>query len=335
MGEAIKRVFTREEELIDQNAVFIDQTVSKDQITLTVEKAVRDGDTGYLYLTLASGTTPFKGTALLYDTLKLERLIKYRIHEKYETIFEDHMGEKGLLAGKVLHFLGKEPADTVKIILSLPLSEAGEYRLTLTRLFSAFDEVDESGEYTGNIRYIEYADELTVSFKLDEMENEIYSAAYTPMKTFEIGDATLTLESLRITPVKIELSIIDKIGQTVELGGYKFPATEYLKGFYFPEGMEHGSDEYKAYIKEHKDDILNMAYEIRIKFKDDVSTVNKSTSGLSWLVHNLDGIDRVYATFNLLSPVYESDIECIYLERKDGIYGSGEGDIIVIWEGTE
>jgi hypothetical protein len=335
-AENVKKFLTREEELIDSKAVIIDRSTAEGGVILTAEKAVRDGDTVYLYYSLENTKGEFTGTALVYDTLRLERrvLTNPRNRVRYETVYENRMSPAGLLAGDILYFLDGEPKDKINIILpiTLPEGETDEYRLTITGLSG----VDDSGFVSGKDELVTkgYADTLTVDFRLGDITDQLAVTELEPMTEIDIQGHILTLESIRISPIKIELSIADLTGEEFQFDGYPeytWGPTDYLTGFW---RYWSGRDSKDNKLWEDAKELNKLSYRCFIKFGESVSpAVFEGTVSWQRYPDIYSNEDRVHVTFEPAQPVYATDIECIYLERVDGIYYGAEGETIVIWEG--
>lgn len=330
--EGIKRILTREEELIDQKSEMIDESARDGEVTLTVEKAIRDGDKMYLYLTFKNGGGKFDGAALLFDSMTLERRNgEYTDREVYEPVSYAVMSKDGLLAGDILYYLGYEPVSEFNALLPFDVSEAGEYRLTIDRLYSC-DERDETGAYTGEFKYTDYADVLTVNFSLDGLTEPLAAAEYEPMTEFTVNGATLTLTKLRISPIEITFEVSDLIGQTLKYGGYEFSAVDCLCALYNPLGINQEL-EYPLWNKFREDyiseDIASHIYQVKIEFYGGVSSVDSSNSHTEsgyFGAYDENGMKRAMRSVSkLTAPIYESDIARIYIEREDG-------DTVTIWE---
>lgn len=321
-GEAIKKFFTREEELVDQKAVMLDAETVVEEITMTVEKAVRDGDQGYLYVTLKNNSSDFNGYLLSCDEMRLEILENRGDEEEYVEIYSRIMGAAGIYAGEALHPIREDETDTIEMILPLAVTEAGDYRLTFTNLFAATEE-DVGTKYDENMYVTTYADEISVDFTIDSELQTLDEIVIEPKKEFAINDAVFTLEEISISPIEIKVYIADRVDQTVEIDGITTPAKGYLTLFWDVLEIP-GKGNYSEWNKYWIEEFYPLSYEICIDFYDDVASIDEYESGCGSRYRK--GAVYVEQTFKLNSPAYLTDIERIYLRNN----GSPE-DIIVIW----
>lgn len=333
-AENVKKFLTREEELIDSKAVMIDSSVTDSGVILTVKKAVRDGDVTYLYYSLENTEGEFSGTALVYDTLVLERRIQTNLRNRirYETVYENHMTPAGLLAGDILYLLDGGPETKVDIVLPLNLTEVNtdEYRLTVTGLSG----VDASGSVSGKDDLIVtgYTQTLSVEFKLGDIKEQLSVTEFEPMTEFDIQGHIFMFESMRISPVRIEISVADMTGEEFtfdEYPEYIWDPTDYLTGFW-----RYWTGNNCKYDKVWSDanELNKRSYRCFIQFSQSVSS-DACEAVLSWKPPDISGSrGTVYYIFEPAEPIRPDDIERVYLERTDGLFYGAEGETIVIWE---
>ncbi|MDD4774033.1 MAG: DUF4179 domain-containing protein [Eubacteriales bacterium] len=334
-AENVRKFLTREEELIDSKAVMIDSSVTDSGVILTVKKAVRDGDVTFLYYSLENTEGEFSGTALVYDTLVLERRVKTNMQNRfrYETVYENRMTQVGLLASDILYLLDGGPVTKVDIILPLNLTKekTDEYRLTITGLSG----VDASGSMSGKDDLIvtRYTQELSVEFKLGDIKEQLSVTEFEPMTEFDIQGRIFTIESMRISPIKIEISIADMTGEEFtfeEYPEYIWEPIDYLTGFW--RYWTGNNCEYDKVWNDAKE-LNKRSYRCFIQYSDSASS--DECVAVSWKPLNLyNGRSTVGYIFEPKAPIRPDDIECIYLERVDGLFYGAEGETIVIWEGT-
>ena len=328
IGEAVMRIFTREEELIDPHAVLIGAQDTRETASLTVEKAVRDGDTTYLYCTITRADGVFDGHIFTAEHLSLMQTVTEtnqagRAVSRTYPVRNRGMGEAGILAGDILKVLPEEPADSVRLILPLKLGEdtSGEYTLTLTEPFTTVSLPD------GTFPRTVIADELSVTFTLGEIEEEMEVYEETPMTEIELGGGTVTLERVRISPVEVTVEISDPEGEMVPVPGHpelEVPVIDYLRCFITLHECRTGG--WETITREEHAALNDYAYQIEIRLRDGVTTVDDANS-YGRLGHAAD--DCVTEYFRLNDPIYPEDVEKIVL------YCYSTGDEIVIWESTK
>ena len=330
LGEAVLRIFTREEKLIDTHAVQIGAAEEEETASLCVEKAVRDGNTTYLYCRIARSDGMMEGEFLLAEHIRVMQTVE-EINSRGDSVRRTHsvmdrpMGLEGILAGDILKVLSDPPAESVRLILPLQLGEhtEGEYSLTLTEPFTAVSLPD------GTFARTVIADELSVSFVLSDIIEELDVYEVFPMTEFPLGGGTVRLKSVRITPLEVRVTMDDPTGIPVPVPGHpelEVSVVEFLRGFvslheWEDEGWTklHSREEYTA---------LNRAYswDIELVLRDGVSEIDMANSYGRWS----GAEDRsVVEYFRLTSPIYPEDVRKITLR----CYGSGEE--MEIWPGNK
>jgi len=235
LGEAVRRIFTREEELIDAHAVVIDARDERGGASLVVEKAVRDGATTYLWCTVKPAEGMISGQLFTAEHISLTHASdEFDVHgnpvRRIHSVMHRQLGMPGIFAGDILEELPAEPAESIRWILPLQLGAniAGEYTLTLTEPFTTVSMPD------GTFPRTVLADELSVSFTLSDITEELDVYEVFPLTEYAIGGGTIRLKSVRITPLEVRVIFDDPTGEPVPVPGHpelQVPVTEFLGAF--------------------------------------------------------------------------------------------------------
>ena len=315
--QSIKNFFTREHVLIDNNSVSVEKEVISGNIKFRLGKVARDENTHYFYcdFELLEGT--FEGTALVYDTLTLER----KTGKKWNKLKEIHMGEAGLMAGEMICIFDEKITDRVRYVFPANINDTDSeiFRIVL----KGVKTLDEKA-VTKKI----YSDEMNLEFSMDEVSFSLPVSEYELNRTFDLQGHSIILEKIRISPVEVVLTFDNSASEQ-----FTFPATgkhlwssgNYITGFF--DFFERESSIPKVVL----DELNKYSYRACISFKGRVSS-SKLPSGTPSFTPDMD---KIKVIFELTSPIYEEDIEKITLEREDGLFHGAEGETIILWNNTD
>ena len=320
LGEKVRRFFSREEELIDAHAVMIGADDVEDGVSLRVEKAVRDGATTYLYCII----TPAEGTVsgdlftaeqfTILHTLDDFDLRGNPVRRTYP-VANRQMGIPGIYAGDVLQILPKGELAEIQLILPLKLGgqTSGEYSLTLREPFTSVIQPD------GTITRETLAEELSVTFSLGNITEELDVYEVYPLTEIPLGGGTVRLKSVRITPLEVRVVIDDPEEETVPVPGHpdlQVAVTEFLNSF--------------ASLHEWEDEGWT-----KLGSREEYVELNRNHSwGIRCYIRTASGITSLrsegaagYRNFRTYTPIYPEDV------YKITLHGPHDEEI-VIWSGN-
>ena len=327
-GRNIREFFTREEEIIDPKAEMIHESTEESGITLTVEKAVRDGNQEYLCITIENHDGLFDGDILTCESYTLRKKADYpgAIMPKngYSIMTDRKLGINGVYAGDIFKLLREKPADTIELIIPVAIDGEGSYRFTVEKLMTVSEEVDSNG-YTGNLLREVIAEELTVEFTVDSELESLDRTIIECGRDFEVMGATLTLDTITVSPLEIVVDIRDEIGQKIEVEGWTTDADDCLTYYSKLYNQIKAVTSQEEAREIHKNIRPKELYDIRIAFTDESLAVDERNSSLSFGFAFDSGLVR--QTFRTVTPVYPDEIARIWLENENN-----PDDVIVIWE---
>lgn len=329
-GRNIREFFTREEEIIDPKAEMIHETAEESGVTLTVEKAVRDGEQEYLCVTVKNHDGLFDGEILTCEGYTLRKKADYpgAVMPKngYSIMTDRKLGMMGVYAGDIFKLMREEPTDTVELMIPVTINGEGSYRFTVDRLMTVSEEMN-GEEYTGKLLSEVVAEELTVDFTINSELASLDRTVLACDRNFEVMGAVLTLDSITVSPLEIVVDIRDEIGQKIEIDGWMTDADDCLTHYYKLYNIikdDPDTDDEKA--KEiYKNVRPKEEYDVKIAFTEEELAVVESQSYLSHGYASDPGLVR--QTFKTLMPVYPDEIARIWLENIND-----PEDVIVIWE---
>ncbi len=312
LAETVRRFFTREEELIDTHAVMIGADDVQETVSLCVEKAVRDGDTTYLYCIITPAEGTVSGDFFLVEYISLTQKMPDGL---VRSVMNRPMGIPGIYAGDVLQVLPQGELTEIQVIMPLKLGDqtSGEYSLTLTEPFTSVSLPD--GTFTRN----PLAEELSVTFSLGEILEELDVYEVFPLTEIPIGGGTVRLKSVRITPLEVRVVIDDPEEEMVPVPGHpelQVPVTEFLHAF--------------ASLHEWEDEGWT-----KLSSVEEYMELNKNHSwGIRCYIRTASGITRLLGegaagcrNFRTDTPIYPEDVYKITLHGPDD-------QEIVIWSGN-
>jgi len=327
-GRNIREFFTREEEIIDPKAEMIHKCAEESGVSLTVEKIVRDGDQEYLCITFENHESLFDGDILTCESYILRKKADdpgaIMPKNGYSIMTNRKLGINGVYAGDIFELLRENPTDTVELMIPVSIDGEGSYRFTVEKLMTVSEEVDSKG-YTGNLLREVIAEELTVDFTVNGELEALDRTVIESGRDFEVMGATLTLDSITVSPLEIVVDIKDKIGQTIEVAGWTTAADDCLTQYSRLYNQIRAVTSPEEAREIYKDIRPKELYDIRIAFTDESLAVDERNSILSFGFAFDPGLVR--QTFRTVTPVYPDEITRIWLENENN-----PDDVIVIWE---
>lgn len=315
----VRDFLTRRDALIAESGGVIAREVNAEGITLSVDGAVRDGDTTYLLCTLTNHEENFAGQFFTAEWITLARKPSGSDPLRNPHIRMDQGGIAGIYAGEMLKILSGDEGNTFSFILvyGTKLPE-GEYSLTLEAPMLVTAEED------GTLTRTDLAEKLSVTFPLGHLMDMKSVYEVCPQKEFGLdGGGTVILESVRISPVEIVLTLSDRGAEYVPAPGYPdimISPLDWLTTF-------SGLREMDVLTREQMSDIQDNIYHFHVTFRNNASTVDTANTFARHTVRkNADGYRTMTYTARLNVPISAEDIEKISLVRKPG-----NTDEIVLW----
>lgn len=335
-GRLIMDLFSREEEMIDPKSEIIALSDEESGIRLEVEKAVRDGDDTYLYLTIKNLNENFDSTLITCESYTLYQSASPLSSEPQITpkkgwgVIENRLlGINGVYAGDILANLRNQPStDTIKMILPVSINGAGIYRFTIDKLMHVSEEMDSEG-YTGNLLREVIAEELTVDFTIEGELEPLERTVIECENDFTVSGVTLTLDQITVSPLEIVVDIRDMHGEKITVSDWETEALDCLHHYYHlynlikaDENMSQ-EDSNALFAEIRPTDF----YDVKIEFTDENLKIDefRSTSVYGYAFGPDQNLHR--EVFRTVTPVYPEEIARIYL-----VNFNDPDDRIIIWE---
>ncbi|MBQ8510911.1 MAG: hypothetical protein IJ493_13500 [Clostridia bacterium] len=315
IGEQVRRFFTREEQLIDPNAVVIDQSDSENEVTLTVVKAFRDDTTVYIRCRLDYPQTA--GQFVLYENMTLRGdtpalLYAYNCPQPGIAIMAGdifHIAQDGFSAG--FEFNITFPAEKLNSLTSDAMT------LTLRGLVA----VDTEDAVELDITPI--ADELSITFQLGGLEHELDVYTCTPQLNIGTEDAPLIVKSIRLTPLKLTMVVrcdTQPVESPVE-GVTWYPSNRLL-------GLNRTMGDFTA---EQREAALLHEFNLRMDYIGGDGRVQTLMPGMSWKKKYPD-TSEFSITFEFPAALAPEDILCVWMDNVDALYYGGESMRTEVWK---
>lgn len=323
--EAIKSIFSREEELIDPYAAMIDESTEAEGISVTVDKIAKDGDNYIIYVHLRN-PAGFEPGYLYYDQIEIEQQTSKGWKTRYSLAgvgIKDP--ETALLAGTSWTKVESKTQDLdllIKVDAASPHfdnmyadSKTNDFRLSIYEL-ATIQIVEENGGYPKC--FDPYFDKLSVDFEFDESKVEpLPEKVSYPNVDFEIDGTTFRLTEIRYSPMHLVFAVEDPNCEIIEVDGLHFYGTSKLNWQLFceeypptqPMSFEE-SQKLREFVREHN--LLYGSYNPAVE----TSVEDKQWSYNVWY-DTEDGeynVNKLVYTWKFSKPMYEEDIKSISFE---------------------
>ena len=329
IAEGLKQIFTREEELIDPHAEFIENSASdaEGKTRITAVKLFGDGEQYYLRLRVDCEAIKYR--LIMHGGIKLEK--------DNELIFSlqgydiDDTGSTKQIAAAIMAgdiWTQVEPgADSFEFDIKLNQSKPtdGDYILTIGSLYSADlgSDGDNSGLQTELI-----CKEITLPLTLKIPETDLDKVEYSPNTVVKVGNEALGLVDLRvntvtITPLKMHMELSFPYNQRLENPTEGFT---YAESYFFP------------YAGAQSDINSNYSYRYYLEYRNEAGELC-STGNYSMKRLTMTDKDNIpfQLEFEFDEPIRPGDIvKIIAIAQRDIPYDrpidlDGE-NVITIWE---
>lgn len=329
IANGLKQIFTREEELIDPHAEFIENSALDAEGKTRITAVKLFGDSEQYYLRLRVDCEAIKYRLIMHGGIKLEKdnelifsLQGYDIDDTGST----KQIAAAIMAGDILSQV--EPgADCFEFDIKLNQSKLtdGDYILTIGSFYSA--DLDSDGDNSG-LRTELICKEISLPLTLKIPETDLDKVEYSPNTVVKVGNEALGLVDLRvntvtITPLKMHLELSFPYNQRLENPTEGFT---YAESYFFP------------YAGAQSDINSNYSYRYYLEYRNEAGELC-STGNYSMKRLTMTDKDNIpfQLEFEFDEPIRPGDIvKIIAIAQRDIPYDrpidlDGE-NVITIWE---
>lgn len=212
----------RQRELIDDKSQYINESVTADSgITLTIDNIASNGARGFFYFSIHSGKEPFTN-GLKYEEFQVYYKTSPELNVTYAEpvkmgdwylAFAEGDGIHGLLSTvEKIDYDPEKSMTSVQFLLNTPIHST-TYKIVIKGITS------EDGT-------IEYADDMTIEFKVDQskMENITQLMLFKPSPEieFELDGSKYQIASINMEPYSLNITLINRDEDVMEYDGSEY-----------------------------------------------------------------------------------------------------------------